>query len=73
MVKNDHFHESGKVVMPCHSNQTFFADLYDLKSISFKFGKDIIIDFEMPRSFYINVLLENQHFVAIPSIYFKGP
>ena len=53
----------------------FFVDLYDLKSLSFKFGKEIIIDFEMPRSSYIihNPLLENQHFVAIPSIFFRGP
>ena len=51
MAKNDHFPEGGKVG---RSNATpiklFSVDYYDLKSMSFKFGNDIIIIFEMRRS-----------------------
>ena len=50
MAKNDPFHEGGKVE---RSNATpfqlFSVDSYDLKSMSFKFGNDIFIIFEMPR------------------------
>ena len=51
MAKNGHVQEGGKVV---RSNATptnlFSIDSYDLKSMSFKFGNDIFINFEMPRS-----------------------
>ena len=52
--QNDHFHEGGKVgrKMPLPS-KPFFVDSYDLKSMSFKFGNDIFIIFEMPRSSFL--------------------
>ena len=54
MVKNDPFHEGGKVE---RSNATpfklFSVDFYDLKSKSFKFGNDIFIIFEMPKSSFL--------------------
>ena len=53
MVKNGHVHEGGKVET---SNATptklFSVDFYDLKSLSFKFGNDIFITFEIPRVAY---------------------
>ena len=54
MAENGHVHEGGKVG---RSNATptknFSVDSYDLKSMSFKFGNDIFITFEMPRVSYI--------------------
>ena len=51
MAKNGHVHEGGKVG---RSNATptkkFSVDSYDLKFMSFKFGNDIFITFEMPGS-----------------------
>jgi hypothetical protein len=51
MAKNDPFHEGRKVG---RSNATpfklFSVDSYDLKFMSIKFGSDIFIIFEMPRS-----------------------
>ena len=53
MAKNGHVHEGGKVG---RSNATptklFFVNSYDLKSLSFKFGSDTYIAFEMPRVSY---------------------
>ena len=50
MAKNGYVNEGGKVE---RSNATptklFDVDSYDLKSMSFKFGNDIFIGFEMPR------------------------
>ena len=51
MVKNDHVHEGGKVGRSDATITIFFSvDSYDPKSMSFKFGNDIFITFEMPRS-----------------------
>ena len=54
MARIDYFHEGGKVE---RSNATpikpFSVDFYDLKSMSFKFGNDILIIFEMPRSSFL--------------------
>ena len=53
-------------VMPLPPNY-FFVNSYDLKSMSFKFGNDILITFEMPRVTYImlfwkiNILLYSVH------------
>ena len=51
-TKNDNFHEGGKVG---RTNATtiklFSVDSYDLNTMSFKFGNDIFINFEMPGSF----------------------
>ena len=51
MDKNGHVHEGGKVG---RSNATptklFSVNFYDLKSMSFKFGNDIFIILDMPRS-----------------------
>ena len=54
MAKNDHFHE-GRKVGRSNANpvKLFSVDFYDLKSMSFKFGNDIFITFEMPRSSFI--------------------
>ena len=46
----------------------FSVDSFDMKSLSFKIGNHIFINFEMPSGH-----LENQHFVAILSICFRGP
>ena len=71
MAKNGHVHEGGKVGRSNATPTKFFSvDSYDLKSMSFKFGNDIFIAFEMPRSFF---LMENQPFIANPSIYIRGP
>ena len=46
------------------------VDYFDLKSLSFKFGNDTCIALEIPRPGSLQkALLENLHFVAIPSIY----
>jgi hypothetical protein len=49
MAKNGHVHEDGKVgrsnAIP---TKNFSFDSHDLKSMSFKFGNDIFITFEMP-------------------------
>ena len=54
MAKNGNVHEGGKVG---RNNATptklFSVDSYDLKSMSFKFGNDILITFEMPRSSFL--------------------
>ena len=54
IVKNGHVHEGGKVgrshVTP---TKLFSVDFYDLKSKSFKFGNDIFIIFEMPKSSFL--------------------
>ena len=50
MAKNGHVHEGGKVVRSNATPTNFFSiDSYDLKSMSFKFGNDTFITFEMPR------------------------
>jgi hypothetical protein len=50
MAKNGHVYEGRNVG---RSNDTptklFSVDFYDLKSLSFNFGNDIFIGFEMPR------------------------
>ena len=49
MTKNGHVHEGGKVGRNNATPTKFFSvDSYDLKSMSFKFGNDIFIAFEMP-------------------------
>ena len=53
MVKNGNVHEDGKVE---RSDATITkknsVDSYDLKFLSFKFGNDIFITFEMPGVAY---------------------
>ena len=56
MAKNGHIHEGRKVrskyvIMPLKPN-FFSVDFYDLKSLSFEFGNDTFITFEMPRVSY---------------------
>ncbi len=54
MAKNGQVHEGGKVGRSSATpTKLFSVDSYDLKSISFKFGNDIFITFEMPRVAYI--------------------
>ena len=52
-AQNNHFHKDGTVeksnATPIKLNS---VDSYDLKTISFKFGNDIFITFEMPGSSY---------------------
>ena len=53
MAKNGHVHEGGKVGRSYATPSNFFkVDSYDLKSMSFKFGNDTFITFEMPRVSY---------------------
>ena len=53
MAKNGHVHEGGKVRRINATHINFFSvDSYDLKSMSFRFGNDIFITFEMPGSSY---------------------
>ena len=53
MAKNGHVHEGGKVGRIDATPTKFFSvDSYDLKSLSFKFGNDTFITFEMPRVSY---------------------
>ena len=60
MAKNDHFHEGGKVERSnANSNKLLSVDSYDLKFMSFKFGNDIFITFEMPRSSFLMILWKN--------------
>ena len=40
----------------------FFVNLYDLKFMSFKFGNDIFITFEMPRVAYIRSIVDNYYY-----------
>ena len=49
MAKNGHVYEGGKEGRSDATPTNFFSvDSYDLKSMSFKFGNDIFITFEMP-------------------------
>ena len=73
-LKNGHIHEGGKVET---SNATptklFSVDSYDLKSLSFKFGNDIFIAFEIPRVAYNRLVLKiNISFLFCPSV-IRGP
>jgi hypothetical protein len=53
MVKNGHVHEGGKVGRSNATPTKFFSVAsYDLKFMSFKFGNDIFITFEIPGSSY---------------------
>ena len=50
IAKNGQDHEGGKVGWSkATSTKLFFVDSYDLKFMSYKFGNDIFITFEMPR------------------------
>jgi hypothetical protein len=63
MAKNGQVHEDGAVGRSsADPTKLFSVDSYDLKSMSFKFGNDIFVTFEMPRYF------GKSHFDAIPSI-----
>ena len=49
----DIFHEGGKVGKSGATHtKIVFVDSYDLKSLSFKFGNDTFITFELPRVSY---------------------
>ena len=66
MAKNGHVHEGGLVGRSNATPTIFFSvDSYDLKSMSFKFGNNIFLTFEMPGSSYS---WQSQHFIAILSI-----
>ena len=53
MTKNDHVHEGRKVGRSdATPTKLFSVDFYVLKSMSFKFGNDILITFEMPGVAY---------------------
>ena len=53
MAKNGHVHEGGKVGRSDATPTNFFSvDSNNLKSMSFKFGNDIFITFEMPGVAY---------------------
>ena len=53
MAKNGHVHEGGNVGRSDATPTKFFSvDSYVLTSMSFKFGKDIFIIFEMPGVAY---------------------
>ena len=53
-------HEGGKIGRSSATpTKLFSVDFYNLKFMSFKFGNDIFITFEMPRSsFLLNDILE---------------
>jgi hypothetical protein len=53
-------------VMPLPPN-FFSVSSYDLKFMSFKFGNDIFVTFEMPRVAY-TMIFQKSHFLPIPSI-----
>ena len=51
--KMAYVHEGGKVARSDATSTNFFSEnCYDLKSLSFKFGNDTFITFEMPRVAY---------------------
>ena len=53
MAKNGHVHEGGKLGRSVATPTIFFSvDFYDLMSMSFKFGNDIFITFEMATVAY---------------------
>ena len=53
MSKNGQVHEGGRVGRSSATpTKLFSVDSYDLKSMSFKFGNDIFITFEMPGVAY---------------------
>ena len=53
MAKNGHVHEGGKVGGSNATPNNFSSvDFNDLKIMSFKFGNDIFITFEMPGVAY---------------------
>ena len=54
MAKYGHVREGGKVGRSDATPTIFFSvDTYDLRFMSFKFGNDIFITFEMPGVAYI--------------------
>ena len=55
-----------------HFHQTLSVDSYDRNTMSFKFGNDSFLTFEMPVILQ-KALLEYHHFVAILSICFRRP
>ena len=64
MAKNGHVYEGGKVGRSNGTTTNFFSvDSNDLMSLSFKFGNDTFVTFEMPRVSYrrpvgkMNILL----------------
>ena len=68
MAKNDHVHEGGKVGRSDAIPTIFSVNSYDLKSMSFKFGNDIFITFEMPRGSFLMIF----SLVFRPSV-IRGP
>ena len=60
MAKNGQVHEDGKVGMSKATPTNLFSvDSYDLKSMPFKFGNDIFITFEKPRSSLLMIFWKN--------------
>ena len=63
----------------CHSHQTVlltidsYLDSYDMKSMSFNFGVDIFIIFEMPRSSYQRPVDKNNISLLFRPSVIRGP
>ena len=75
MAKNGQVHEGGKVGRSSATpTKLFSVDSYDLKSMTFKFGDDIFITFEMPRvAYYAMVLLEKNILLLFRPSVIRGP
>ena len=74
ILKNGHVHEGGKVERSNDTSTKLFpVDSYGLKSMSFKFGNDIFITFEMLRVAYNRPIGKiNISLVFRPSV-IRGP
>ena len=74
MAKNGHVPEGRKVERSDGTATNFFSvDSYDLMSLSFKFGNDTFVTFEMPRVPYRRPIV-NMNILLIfrPSV-IRGP
>ena len=74
MAKNGHFHKGGKVGRnDATPTKKISVDSYDLKSLSFEFGNDTYITFEMPRVSYRRPVVKmNISLLFCPSV-IRGP
>ena len=74
MDKNGKVHEGGKVGRSGAPPTNFFSvDSYDLKSLSFKFGNDNLISFEMPRVAYKRPFWKNNILSLFRPSLIRGP
>ena len=74
MAENGHVHEKGKFRrINATTIKLFSVDFYDLKFMSYEFGNDIFITFEMPRVAYNRPLRKiNISLQFCPSV-IRGP